>query len=194
MNNVNRGGFSGNWAGNFSGGTSGGTASTTLYGATGASGATGGAASAFSLYYFNPLAAGAPNAPRPTWGSPIYGGNATGGALGSYVGGGFGGNTPQANLNSASTNPATALRRASYTASPGFNYRPAGASQVQTEVEQVLARSRSLSPKRNIRVSVEGPAVVLRGTVASDQDRRLAEALVRLTPGVLEVRNELQVP
>jgi osmotically-inducible protein OsmY len=35
--------------------------------------------------------------------------------------------------------------------------------------------------------------VVLRGTVTSDDDRRLAEGIVRLEPGVRVVRNELQL-
>jgi BON domain len=133
-----------------------------------------------------------------TFASPIYGGNTTGGGQGGYGLGGFQGNFPsQANLPSGNTatGPNTLSRRSPYyTASPGFDYRPAGSSQVQSAVEQVLARSTSLSPSRNIRVAVEGPAVVLRGTVASEHDRRLAEALVRLTPGVFDVRNELEVP
>ena len=76
----------------------------------------------------------------------------------------------------------------------GVAYGRAGPSQLQSEVTQVLARSTSLSPTRDIQVNVEGPMVVLRGTVASPHDRSLAEALVRLTPGVENVRNELQVP
>ena len=200
MNSANRGGFSGNWAGSFSGGSNRGT-SAGILGTSGGygSGATGaGAGSAFSPYYFNPLAAGAPNVTSPTFTSPIYGGTTTGGAQGGLGLGGFPGNFPsQANLppGNTATGPNTLSRRTSnYTASPGFDYRPAGPSQVQGAVEQVLARSTSLSPSRNIRVAVEGPAVVLRGTVASEQDRRVAEALIRLTPGVFDVRNELEVP
>ena len=35
--------------------------------------------------------------------------------------------------------------------------------------------------------------MVLQGVVASDKERRLAEGLVRVTPGVRDVRNELVV-
>ena len=35
--------------------------------------------------------------------------------------------------------------------------------------------------------------VVLTGQVENARERRLVEGMVRLTPGVLEVRNELQV-
>jgi len=38
-----------------------------------------------------------------------------------------------------------------------------------------------------------GPVIVLRGSVATDHERRLAEALVRLTPGVRDLVNELEV-
>jgi osmotically-inducible protein OsmY len=39
----------------------------------------------------------------------------------------------------------------------------------------------------------EGEAVVLRGVVGSDRERALAEAVARLTPGVFNIRNELEV-
>lgn len=41
--------------------------------------------------------------------------------------------------------------------------------------------------------TVEGQTVVLRGQVASDHDRLLAEQLARLEPGVWQVKNELVV-
>jgi len=40
---------------------------------------------------------------------------------------------------------------------------------------------------------LEGRTAVLRGKVASEEDRRLAESLAKLEPEVLAVRNELQV-
>jgi hypothetical protein len=198
MNSSNRG-FSGNW--NFSGGNRG-TSATGGYGAAGAygSGATGsGAGSSFSPYYFNPLAAGAPNVTSPpNFTSTIFSGSATGAGQGGYgLGSVLGGNPFQpANLSTnAATSGTTGARRIGYyTVSPGFDRPPTVPAQLQAEVERVLARSTALSPNRNIRVAVDGPAVVLRGTVPNEQDRRLAEALIRFTPGVYEVRNELEVP
>jgi hypothetical protein len=35
--------------------------------------------------------------------------------------------------------------------------------------------------------------VVLRGTAVSEDDRQLAEAMLRLSPGVGEIRNEITV-
>src|SRR5206468_1401571 len=86
-----------------------------------------------------------------------------------------------------------ARRNAPYVASPDFDDGSSGPNTIQSEVERVLARSTALGANRKIRVVVEGSAVVLRGTVASRHDRRLAEALVHLIPGVNEIRNELQV-
>jgi osmotically-inducible protein OsmY len=43
-------------------------------------------------------------------------------------------------------------------------------------------------------VSTAGEAVVLNGTVQSEKERRIAEIMLRMTPGVREVRNQLQVP
>lgn len=42
-------------------------------------------------------------------------------------------------------------------------------------------------------VMLEGRTAVLKGTVASEDDRRLAEALAKMDPEVLAVRNELKV-
>ena len=45
-----------------------------------------------------------------------------------------------------------------------------------------------------ITVATDGNTVVLTGAVASDDERRLVENMIRLEPGVHSVRNELQVP
>jgi hypothetical protein len=42
-------------------------------------------------------------------------------------------------------------------------------------------------------VTIDGQTAVLRGTVATDHDRRLAELVARFEPGVLQVKNELEV-
>jgi hypothetical protein len=70
---------------------------------------------------------------------------------------------------------------------------PAVASPMQTEIRAVLARSSQLTAGSNIDVLVSGDTVTLRGRVPTDRDRRLAEMLVRFTPGVYNVRNDLQV-
>jgi len=162
----------------------------------------GGSPSAFSAYYVNAFAPGAPGVSSlSAFNVPIYSGNLQGGgnALGSSSGfpSPFNNASPLGNIpaNLSSGNLATAGRRLpSYTAVAAFAYRPAAPNQLQRDVTGVLARSTALSPDREIQVVVEGPVVVLRGTVPSEGDRRLAESLVRLSPGVGDVRNELQVP
>jgi hypothetical protein len=216
-----RNGFSGNWVGSLTGGSGYQGSQGLSSGANSALGTSGtGTPSPFYLYYANPMAAGAPNMTKMTpFGQAVFAGNGNGSPQSSY-GGSFGGGmaggygsgfsgygssqlgstTPTSLGNLSATNSGNGTgnnsRRAAapnYTTSPGFDYRPAGPNVVQSDLQGVLARSTGLSPNRDIRVAVEGPAVVLRGTVASEQDRRLAEGLVRLTPGVHEVRNELTV-
>ena len=71
--------------------------------------------------------------------------------------------------------------------------RPAVAGRVQTDVQGILARSSSLSNGKDIQVAADGTVLVLRGRVPSERDPRLAQGLALMSPGVYEVRNELQV-
>jgi hypothetical protein len=157
-----------------------------IYGNTGST--TPGATNAFGRYYINPQAPGAPNASNSTnfW-TPIYGGAGAQGGQPGYN------QQPSNYSQNASNTYGTGTRRAAYVVGLGSGFRPPGPGVTQAEVEQVLARSTALNPNRDIRVAVDGAAVILRGTVASDYDRRLAEAMVRLSPGVYEVRNLLEV-
>jgi hypothetical protein len=66
--------------------------------------------------------------------------------------------------------------------------------RVRADLQVVIARASRLPSRANIRVLADGATVVLRGNVANDHERRLAEGLVRLTPGVRAVRNELVTP
>jgi len=60
-------------------------------------------------------------------------------------------------------------------------------------LQSSLQNSGSIKGARNLVVTVENQTVVLGGTVATERDRRLAEALVRMEPGVRDVRNEILV-
>ncbi|MFL5331208.1 MAG: BON domain-containing protein [Gemmataceae bacterium] len=66
-------------------------------------------------------------------------------------------------------------------------------TQVRDSLQSVVARSSSVSAPANVKVDVDSGVVVLRGQVADDDERRHVENLVRLSPGVREVRNELEV-
>jgi hypothetical protein len=197
--------------GGFTGSTSfgGGTTSPSAFGTAGGT-TTYGATSFEGRYYGNPLAIGAPTTSStgsqylrafptqlPTFGQPLYGtANLT--------------TAPRTTTNPySSTNPyGTALavaaatysgansggiRRApAYIAEPVFDRPPPPtASAVQTNLQDIIARSTRLPSRGRITVSVEGGAVILRGQVRDERERRLAESLVRLTPGVHNVKNEL---
>ena len=66
----------------------------------------------------------------------------------------------------------------------------AAAAKVQQQLSHI-AQIRKLTP---ITVTSQGDATVLRGAVASQYDRTLAEDIARLQPGIDLVVNELTVP
>ncbi len=61
------------------------------------------------------------------------------------------------------------------------------------ELRDTVQESITASVPGGVRVAVEGTEVVLTGAVPSDTDRRLAELMASLEPGVRSVRNELVV-
>ncbi len=61
------------------------------------------------------------------------------------------------------------------------------------KVKAVIDRSSYLPSKGNIQISMEGTTVQLQGQVGSEKERRTAEGMVRMTPGVRVVENQLQV-
>jgi len=77
---------------------------------------------------------------------------------------------------------------------PLFYLAPA-ASQLQPreDLQRIISQSSAFSPRNSIQVLDAGPEVVLRGSVVSDYDRQLAQALLLLSPSVQAVRNELTV-
>jgi hypothetical protein len=70
----------------------------------------------------------------------------------------------------------------------------AGANlQPRADLQQIVARSSYLSPKNSVQVVGQGALVVLRGTAVSAYERQLIEAMLRLSPGVDNVRNEITI-
>src|SRR5262249_41879607 len=82
-------------------------------------------------------------------------------------------------------------RNMSYVTELGFADAAPPVSQRAAELQAILAAADTLPSRQRIQVAVEGPVVVLRGNIADEQERRLAEAVLRMTPGVFTVRNEL---
>jgi len=71
--------------------------------------------------------------------------------------------------------------------------RPRAPLKPREDLHEVLARSSSLASSESIQVLSDGATVFLRGVVANASDRRMAEALLRLSPGVDQVQNELKI-
>jgi hypothetical protein len=158
----------------------------------------------FQAYYGNPLAMGVLNATDSSFGSPIYnmtGFSTTGGLTGTGLGGtaalrtGLTGSAGGLNALSGIGGSSIGVRRAlPYFTTLGFARRPALAPlQVRTDLRLTLARSTVLRSRDNIDVLMDGTTVVLRGQVADERERRLAENMLRLSPGVRDIRNELEV-
>jgi hypothetical protein len=177
----------------------------------------------FGTTYGNPLAAGAVGA-SSTFGQPLYnvttttttttnlaglgtlGGTraATGGLRTTGGVGGVGGLAGVRTGNSLTGGPgntgmAVPGRPAYVTGLVGVPPRLETAPRVQANLNQVLARTASLPARDNVRLSMDGDVVVMRGTIRAgspdeaDRQRKLIETVLRLQPGVRDVRNELEV-
>jgi hypothetical protein len=149
-------------------------------------------------YYANPLAAGLPSGTtQPRFGAPLY--TITTANLSSTGAGGAGGANRGGTATTSSSNAyagssSVGIRRApAYATTIGFEFAAPSMTSMQTSLQQTIAESTRLPSKANMTVVVDGETVVLRGTASSDRERRMAEALVRLTPGVHDVRNDLEV-
>ena len=85
-------------------------------------------------------------------------------------------------------------RQISYVAVVKFSTPQLTPAKVHTEARAVIDRSSMLSNPRGIEVIGDGALVTIRGTVTSEDESRLVEGMVRLTPGVRDVKNELRFP
>jgi hypothetical protein len=84
-------------------------------------------------------------------------------------------------------------RQIAYTATLNFKAPAVTTPQMQTNLRASLERSTMLSNPKGIELTMDGPVVVLKGNVVSEDEQRLVEGMIRLTPGVRDVRNELKV-
>jgi hypothetical protein len=81
----------------------------------------------------------------------------------------------------------------SYNVTLAFNPPTPPMTAMRTDIQAVIDRSPRLPSRGNIQVVSDGGTVVLRGTVASEHERAVAELTAKLTPGVVSIRNELAV-
>ncbi|MBX9682139.1 MAG: BON domain-containing protein [Gemmataceae bacterium] len=139
------------------------------------------------------------NVAKAAFGQPVYATNAN--ATGVRGVGGIGGIGGVGNTGVATSAAPFEFNTAAMRKTPGYTTSLSDEfplpvrvpAQVATNLRSVLDRSSQLRSQGTIQVRVENEVVVLTGTVANDRERRLAENLLRLTPGVADVVNELQI-
>ena len=73
-------------------------------------------------------------------------------------------------------------------------FKTHASSDLYANLKAAIDRSTFVKSKDTIEVQVAAGTVILRGQVGSDRERRMVEGMMRLTPGVQNVQNELQIP
>lgn len=196
------GGFSTN------GGTSGGSAdqglqllelqnAPTITAPTGSQGSSTHTSNVFSGYFANPYyqgRAGATTNQAPGgFGAALYGSTGTGAVRGTGTArtGGAAGRTNTANQSGIVIPLQVQM---AYAAEMRFASAPVPATQLSTDIRSALEGTSMISNAKTVQIVLEaGNNVILRGTVADDDERRLVEGMVRVTPGVRTIKNELTV-
>jgi len=74
-----------------------------------------------------------------------------------------------------------------------FEFAPTAAIEVNSRLTHVLEAALPIESSSRIEVLVAGDAAILRGAVASERDRKLAELLLQFEPGIDRVENQLQI-
>ncbi len=171
-------------------------------------------------YNSSPLGLGAGLSQKSSFGSPIVGstggtssgsgqsrggatrGGATMGGMGASSmrsgrsSGGMSGSSTPGSMAGANERIAVYMTETSFD-SPALRERSTVtgmvAPRVLTEVQGTFARSGRFQGESAITVLNQGSVIVLRGKVATDKDRRVAESMVRLSPGVRQVLNEIEI-
>jgi hypothetical protein len=148
-------------------------------------------------YYANPLQAGMPNTSSTTgntasnkpFGSTLFDTLNTSNNTASVSR-----NTNSNGSGLASVAPTNTIRVGPrYSQSLGWKVPIMASARMQTELQSVISGSQRLVNPRDIQVSVDGQTVVLRGTAADEHERALAGAIISMSPGVYDIRNEIKV-
>jgi len=129
------------------------------------------------------------------FGQSSFGNTSTTGGTGIT---GLGGRTGTATINRGMSgglggSTTNNMPQVSYAATVSFRTTPVAMPAVRANLQAVVSRSSAISVPGRVRVESDGDVIVLRGRVADDDERRLVEGMIRLEPGVHEVRNELEI-
>jgi len=192
------GGGSGGGTGANSGGQQGGSGLQGLQQAPSLTAPSGTASSSLSStnflsgYYANPyyqgLITAQTNATPGGFGTALYGNSTSG--TGSVNRGTAGGNNQNSTQISGILIPVQV--QINYSAQMRFTAPPVPVAQIQAELREAI--NGSISNSKSVQVITDANNnVVLRGSVKDDEELRLVEGLVRITPGVRAITNELTV-
>lgn len=117
-----------------------------------------------------------------TFGGGGFGGLGGLGGLNNLFGGGFGAG------GQGSSQPIIRTRIRSAIQAP-----PVPPAQVQAGARRTLSQLPSQRQFGRVNVQMQGRTAVLSGAVGNDRDRRMAQLLMRLEPGVNNVQNQIRV-
>ena len=156
----------------------------------------------FAGYYANPYHQGKTTSTATApggFGMALFPATSTGGAAGGRTGAtgaaGFGGRN--AGLNSAANQSGILVPlpvQINYAAELRFAAPPFAPTRLQADLRGIVDTG-GLANAAGVQVVTDANNnVTLRGAVRDDDERRLAEGLVRLTPGVRNIVNELTYP
>jgi hypothetical protein len=108
------------------------------------------------------------------------------GGLGGF--GGFGSAFGNNQFNQSSEKPTIRTRIRSAIVVP-----PRSQATMASNVQRTLYSSPVAGRMQNVGVTIEGTTAIVSGTVATEQDRRMSELLLRLEPGIRQVDNRVIV-
>jgi hypothetical protein len=118
-----------------------------------------------------------------------------GGGRGGFGGGSSATGGVSVNLTDPGGQIAPLARQIAYPAVPRFDAPITLPTSVQTELRGMIDRSTMIANPAGVQLAyADGGTVVLRGTVRDRDEARTVEGMVRLTPGVRSIRNELTYP
>lgn len=113
---------------------------------------------------------------------------------GGQIGGLQGSNQPYGNRTTGRTGGFISTGNlARYAQQENFRPVPPAVMDIRTRLTGMVNNTFPPVSGRKISVSLDGDALVLMGIVASETEKQFVSAMVRLEPGVYEVRNELEV-
>lgn len=132
------------------------------------------------------------------FGQPLY--NTTGGtgAVTNRGTGGLGAGRTGLNSQNASNQSGILIpipTQIAYTATMQFPTPPVASGKIVSEVRSVIDATPMIANSKAIQIITDANNnVTIRGTVKDADEARLVEGLVRVTPGVGSIRNELSAP